>query len=100
MKRLRILHDAQLEVDEAVAYYNQRGVNLGLRFLVALDSAKDKIAASPKMWPLFKRSKNRFFRLKRFPYLVVYREFDDVIVIVAVAHERRRANYWRRRKLQ
>jgi toxin ParE1/3/4 len=33
----------------------------------------------------------------RFPYSVVYRQTRDSIVIVAVAHQRRRPGYWRRR---
>jgi hypothetical protein len=36
----------------------------------------------------------RFYRLHRFPYLVVYRMTDDEVFVVAVAHHRRRVDYW------
>jgi len=35
--------------------------------------------------------------LKRFPYLIVFREMDSEIQIIAVAHGRRRQGYWKRR---
>jgi hypothetical protein len=36
-------------------------------------------------------------RLTRFPYLVVYREDATRILVVAVAHEKRKPGYWRKR---
>jgi hypothetical protein len=35
--------------------------------------------------------------LRRFPYLIVFREGMEGIEIVAVAHGRRRPGYWRDR---
>ncbi|MGH8701418.1 MAG: type II toxin-antitoxin system RelE/ParE family toxin, partial [Burkholderiales bacterium] len=35
--------------------------------------------------------------LNRFPYSVVYRTSSDEIIVIAVAHQRRRPGYWRRR---
>jgi len=34
----------------------------------------------------------------RFPYSIVYQHQPNLIRIVAVAHQRRRPGYWRRRK--
>jgi hypothetical protein len=34
----------------------------------------------------------------RFPYSIVYKQDPDKIVIVAIAHQRRRPGYWQRRK--
>jgi plasmid stabilization system protein ParE len=33
----------------------------------------------------------------RFPDSVVYRQMPDAILVIAVAHQRRRPGYWRRR---
>jgi len=33
--------------------------------------------------------------LERFPFKVLYRVSSNVIVVVAVAHDRRRPGYWR-----
>jgi hypothetical protein len=35
--------------------------------------------------------------LAKFPYSVIYKEKDEVILIVAVAHAKRRPGYWRGR---
>jgi hypothetical protein len=40
----------------------------------------------------------RRVRLDRFPYSIVYRRSADVLVIIALAHHRRRPAYWRGRK--
>ncbi|MFB3820344.1 MAG: type II toxin-antitoxin system RelE/ParE family toxin, partial [Candidatus Methylomirabilales bacterium] len=42
--------------------------------------------------------KQRRVVVARFPYSIVYREDAESIVIVAVAHQRRRPGYWRGRK--
>jgi hypothetical protein len=39
----------------------------------------------------------RKFVLRRFPFLIIYRDLPSTIQIVAVAHGRRRAGYWKGR---
>jgi hypothetical protein len=46
---------------------------------------------------LYKRE-FRFFRVRRFPFVVYYAELIDAIWVVAIAHGRRRPNYWRKRR--
>jgi plasmid stabilization system protein ParE len=36
----------------------------------------------------------RRFPVKRFPYHVVYLDWDGVIRVLAIAHDRRRPAYW------
>ncbi|MEW6688102.1 MAG: type II toxin-antitoxin system RelE/ParE family toxin [Pseudomonadota bacterium] len=43
-------------------------------------------------------SKRRRVLVARFPYSIVYRHDPDFILIVAVAHQRRRPGYWRGRR--
>ena len=46
-------------------------------------------------WPLWKA--NRSYRrrvLRRFPYSIFYVVDPDVIIIVALAHHKRRPGYW------
>jgi plasmid stabilization system protein ParE len=42
-------------------------------------------------------SRHRRLPLRRFPYALIYRVDSDAVRIVAVAHRRRRPNYWRPR---
>ena len=39
----------------------------------------------------------RSFLLRRFPFALVYRIEPDVLRVIALAHQRRRPNYWRKR---
>lgn len=59
-----------------------------VRYAVRLVSEHPRIGA-----PLTKRL--RKLRLRTFPYNLIYVTEDDEIVIVAVAHHKRRPGYWR-----
>jgi hypothetical protein len=58
-----------------------------------VDRATEVILEAPNRWPKFHRGTRRY-RLHRFPYLVVYRVFDDRVLIVAYQHGSRRSNFW------
>ena len=51
----------------------------------------------PGVGTAWHRSKRRF-RMKRFPYSLIYTVSGEEIRILAVAHHARRPGYWRRRK--
>ena len=53
-------------------------------------------AANPQVFPRVDPESRRAV-LNRFPYLVVFREHEFHIQIVAIAHGRRRPNYWKSR---
>jgi plasmid stabilization system protein ParE len=56
------------------------------------------IEARPEMGtPFSSDTLTRRVLVPRFPYQVVYRLMSTEIVIVAVAHLKRRPGYWRRR---
>ncbi|MBP88756.1 MAG: hypothetical protein CMJ64_18930 [Planctomycetaceae bacterium] len=39
----------------------------------------------------------RRYLLERFPYFVVYRETEEKLQVIAIAHGKRKPGYWRRR---
>jgi hypothetical protein len=49
-------------------------------------------------WPV-RRARARRYVLREFPYELVYRyqPGDDVVRVIAIAHQHRRPGYWRRR---
>lgn len=92
--RIRFLDVAQAEFDEAVAHYNQERPGLGNEFLTEVLKSLDRIARFPKAWrPLSKRT--RRCQLRRFPYGIIYQQQDNDLVIVALAHLRRKPEYWK-----
>lgn len=94
----RILDEARAELRDAVRWYEERGTGLG-------DALRDEVLARLRFLVQFPLSapvwlEDPSFRcatLRRFPYRLFYFIEDDVIVVAAVAHDRRRSGYWRSR---
>ncbi|MGG6268764.1 type II toxin-antitoxin system RelE/ParE family toxin [Leptolyngbya sp. AN03gr2] len=94
-----ILHsEAIAELDSAISYYENQQVGLGLDFLVEVEQAIDKIQQNPKIAAAYKDIGLRRYRMQRFPFLIFYAEFEEYIWVVAIAHAKRRPDYWRRRQ--
>ena len=66
---------------------------LGHEFLAAAQSLIDAIAEHPLRYPIIRRNTRRAL-LRRFPYVVYYRIYDDVVVVVACMHGRRNPRRW------
>jgi plasmid stabilization system protein ParE len=78
-------------------WYGRRSPAAAQRFVQAVDAAAQQIAAQPQAGPLF-QNRYRWRRAGRFPYLLYYDIVaPDQVMILAVAHARRRPGYWRRR---
>jgi len=94
--RFRFHPAAEVELDEAARWYEERRDGLGLEFLSVVRLKIAELLGAPERWRLVKGS--RRVLLGRFPYAIVYREVsDDELEIIAVAHYRRRPKYWARR---
>jgi len=91
--KVRFLKLAQLEVDDAVSWYESQSQGLGKKFLDDLDRTIRRIVA----FPYASQEIDSDFRrclLSRFPYGVIYRIEEDSIIIIAVAHLHRKPRYW------
>jgi toxin ParE1/3/4 len=92
------LAEAALEVEHAFEYYlEQGGQGLAERFLVQMHSTLGLIEQHPELGAPTHHGL-RQIRLKRFPFGVIYGVRNDQIVIIAVAHHRRRPGYWMKRQ--
>ena len=95
-KPVEYLPGAQLDLEESVAWYEEKEPGAGERFHAAVESTEQKIARNPSLGTLRRRN-TRKRRVPRFPHSLVYREESDRIVIVAVAHPKRQEHYWENR---
>jgi hypothetical protein len=74
---------AELELKEAMAYYQSAGAGLGAKFLAQVEATTRLIESFPDAWtPLSPRT--RRCRLRRFPYGLFYQVRSDEILIVSV----------------
>ncbi len=85
--------DAQRELDEAVAYYEEKRVGLGREFRDEVVLFVSRIVKNPQRYSVRKHDVRRA-NLNRFPYNVNYLAEGEDIIIVAVAHDRQRPLYW------
>jgi toxin ParE1/3/4 len=89
--------EALAELQEQAVYYEERSEGLGERFVSQVEAAAGLAVSMPGIGSPYKHRTRRVFP-KDFPFSVVYREFGETMVIVAVAAFRRRPGYWRHRK--
>ncbi len=80
-----------------MTWYESQLKGLGLDLLAEVEKAVDKIRQDPQVWPRHKASDFRKYKTKRFPFLIFYREMPDCIWIAAIAHAKRKPDYWKKR---
>jgi plasmid stabilization system protein ParE len=96
MKRVEQLLRATLELEEALRFYERRVPGLGERFPEAVRQVKASAAQNPQLGSPHQRGARKW-RVSDFPYNVICREYEDRILIVAIAHGKRRPGDWLRR---
>lgn len=92
-----VFHDlAKAELEETVAWYEQRRAGLGREFHLAVENAVRRICENPKAGSQYGRTRFRYLLVRRFPYVVFCSENEQLVRVIPVAHGRRRPGYWRR----
>lgn len=94
--RLELFEDAAAEIEEGRAWYRKRSESAEAGFLREIDHAIEQVSLAPRQWPLYLSGTRRYV-FPTYPYSLVFFVEDDVIRVVAVAHEKRRPGYWRDR---
>ena len=87
---------ARLELLDAIEYYRNRSPDLASAFYQEVERCLEELLEFPELAPV-KRFSVRQQPLRRFPYNVLYTVDPDVLYIVAIAHQKRRPDYWLRR---
>lgn len=96
MRRITFHEDAEAEMTEASRHYESRATGLGHAFLDEVDHAATAVADKPEAFQLVARE-IRHKLLARFPYSLFYVIEPNRIRVLAVAHHKRRPEYWMRR---
>lgn len=84
--------------DYAAAYswYHDRGTTLAANFETEVDRGVRLISRNPLRWPKFDNQRRRFI-VRKFPYSIIYDLHGEEVVVLAVAHGKRRPYYWQER---
>jgi toxin ParE1/3/4 len=90
--------EAEVEMEEAAAFYETREEGLGIDFLAAVVEAIQRAVDHPAAGTPVDAQRRRVYT-RRFPYAVVYRVLSGGrLRVLAVADLRRRPWYWRGRR--
>jgi toxin ParE1/3/4 len=88
--------DALAEYRDAALFYAGCRTGLELRFIECVESAIKRILKSPSAWKILEEDV-RHCSTPVFPYSGLYTIESDYILIIAVAHRRRKPGYWKYR---
>jgi plasmid stabilization system protein ParE len=75
----------------------QSGRRRGIPRAFARRLGTQAIRQWPGRWPRRQNTEIRRKLLRRFPYTIFYVVDAEAVVIVAIAHQKRRRGYWKRR---
>ena len=93
MTRVRYHPDADQEFTAATLFYHRQAPGLGGEFLDEVERTESLLTAFPLAGrPI--RGAIRRYAVRRFPFDLIYETQGEELVILAVAHQRRKPGYW------
>jgi toxin ParE1/3/4 len=96
VKQVTFHEDARAELAEASHYYEDRVPGLGQALIDDVEACVNEILEHPSACERVSKKLRRKV-LSRFPYGLIYAVESDRIRIMAIAHFKRRPEYWRYR---
>lgn len=90
------LPEAEDEMMEAAVFYQEQADGLGERFLDDVEQATRLLSEQPLIGQRIDNHLHRLL-LQHFPFSLIYSLEQNEILIIAVAHQRRRPDYWQER---
>ncbi len=90
------LPGARRDFDESFDWYAERSTQAAVRFANAIDAALTSVATDPERFAAVD-DVHRECPVRRFPFRIVYRLVENRVLVVAIAHAKRRPGYWRER---
>ena len=91
--KVRFASTAELELKEAMEFYESARTGLGAEFLAEVEATTDLIESFPLAWTSLS-PRTRRCRTHRFPYGLFYQVRSDEILIVSVMDLRRDPKRW------
>ena len=85
---------AEAEHYETIGFYESRQVGLGLMYLNELEKVMDIVVHAPQRYRIERKTNIRCVSLNQFPFKIIFRDAGEVVQVLAVAHKRRRPDYW------
>ena len=91
-----VRREAQLEVQEAFQYYQDKSEGLGFEFLRSLDAVLQSVKRNPIAYQTIYKETRRVL-LRKFPYALFYMIEENRIIIIPCFHQKRSEIDWLQR---
>lgn len=88
--------EAVAEATEAIQWYLEHSPTAAISFFEQFQLAEQEVLQHPEQWGNYIHD-TRIYRFKRFPYGLVYQVRSNYILVVAIAHLKRKPGYWKSR---
>jgi len=95
-RRLTLRIQAEVDIDEAVGWYETEHPGLGIEFIRSLNLLLERVQEQPFQFPVVEQDVRRGL-VNRFPYAVFFTVNDDEVLVYAVLHLHRHPDTWKRR---
>ena len=97
--RLELHPEARAELRSAALWYDERRPGLGDEFIAEVSATLDRIGDAPESYPAWPRTRAagpliRKATIQRFPYVIAFEKHEQHVLVLAVAHAKRRPLYW------
>lgn len=92
--RIQVTPEAEADINQAYAWYEQTDAGLGDRFVQALQKTLVAVAKHPGAFRAVRGPLRRAL-IDRFPYSVFYLYDDRIVVVIRCLHARRDPTSWK-----
>ena len=86
--KIKLHPKAEEDLYEALEYYSQIDINLKEKFIYYLDLTFEKILKFPNLYQYETKTAQKVL-MDKFPYIVIYEQYQDIIMILAIFHTSR-----------
>lgn len=93
---LRLLPEARAEFDEAADWYEQKKAGLGIDFVAKVREVFDRIRTNPRLHQKVHQGVRKAV-VSRFPFIVLYQEDNDEVIVISAFHTSRDPSIWQGR---
>jgi plasmid stabilization system protein ParE len=94
--KLVVAPEAEQDLCEAYAWYEEQRAGLGEDFLSSIDACIQRIRRNPDIYEIVHESYRRAL-VRRFPYAVFFDYSDDTVTVYCIFQTARDPEKWRRR---
>ena len=95
-KPVRLLPEARVEFNEATDWYEQQWAGLGVTFVARVRDVLGRITTDPQRHATVYLDVRKVL-VPKFPYVVLYREEPNEVLVISVFHTSRDPSIWKSR---